>query len=282
MLPAYPEDAVIQPEAGFALGTPGLSWTLRCGPDFTVSATYITHKTPSLGYVVRESDRAGKLLVERCAALGVPQNGAYGQLKAGMPVTLEDGTVVTPEQASAPGASPAAAAPRILFGRFPFVCLCACACLLVASSEPSHKSPQVLMPDVKGRKVTLLGDTCDPRAIAGLAYGSDLLVHESTFEGSRQQEATSKVCLGRLTRALALPALAVPLPWCAASFYCASIPADHPALLLVWQGHSTAVMAAQFAQAVAAKVLIISHFSARYTEIHPKAAVERRDQIEQT
>ena len=41
-------------------------------------------------------------------------------------------------------------------------------------------------------------------------------------------------------------------------------------------------MAGAFARAVGAKNLVISHFSARYTELHPKIAAEKREFLEST
>jgi ribonuclease Z len=73
----------------------------------------------------------------------------------------------------------------------------------------------------QGRRVLILGDTVDSRAIAPVAYGADLVSHEATFAAGMEGKAA------------------------------------------VAQ-HSTAWMAGQFAWAVEARSLVLTHFSARY------------------
>jgi ribonuclease Z len=73
----------------------------------------------------------------------------------------------------------------------------------------------------QGRRVLILGDTVDSRAIAPVACGADLVSHEATFAAGMEGKAA------------------------------------------VAQ-HSTAWMAGQFAWAVEARSLVLTHFSARY------------------
>jgi ribonuclease Z len=73
----------------------------------------------------------------------------------------------------------------------------------------------------QARRVLILGDTVDSRAIAPVAYGADLVSHEATFAAGMEGKAA------------------------------------------VAQ-HSTAWMAGQFAWAVEARSLVLTHFSARY------------------
>ncbi len=67
------------------------------GGDFTISALPVTHRGPDcLGYLFEEKGRR-PFLAEKADALGVPNGPMRGKLVAGEEVTLENGTVVTPE-----------------------------------------------------------------------------------------------------------------------------------------------------------------------------------------
>jgi ribonuclease Z len=56
------------------------------------------HGREAIGYALVEDERPGHFDVETAAALGVPSGPERGLLQRGEPVTLADGTVVTPEQ----------------------------------------------------------------------------------------------------------------------------------------------------------------------------------------
>lgn len=82
-----------------------MTWTVRVDGEWLVKAAPLRAKAPALGYVVQESDRAGRLYPEVAAALGVSDKEAYTILKEGSPVTVEDGSstvVVRPEQCVGP------------------------------------------------------------------------------------------------------------------------------------------------------------------------------------
>lgn len=68
----------------------------------TVTTAWMDHTAPVLGYRLQEADRPGALDVERARDLGVPEGPALGRLKAGEPVTAEDGRTVTPEEVVGP------------------------------------------------------------------------------------------------------------------------------------------------------------------------------------
>ena len=52
---------------------------------------------PSVGYALVEDERPGRFDVEAADRLGSPDGPARGALQRGEPVTLADGSVVTPE-----------------------------------------------------------------------------------------------------------------------------------------------------------------------------------------
>lgn len=90
------------------------------------------------------------------------------------------------------------------------------------------------------RKVCLLGDTCDSRAIQQLARGCDLLSHESTFLDAMRDKARIAT-------------------------------------------HSTGRQAGEFAAAVRARQLVLTHFSGRYqaAAAAPAATPNPEDEEEQ-
>ncbi|KAF8663486.1 hypothetical protein AX16_001054 [Volvariella volvacea WC 439] len=88
-----------------------------------------------------------------------------------------------------------------------------------------------------GRKVVILGDTCDPSPIADLANSADLLIHEATnahlpgVDPSTKSSDTYKIVEERAKS----------------------------------RGHSTPQMAGAFAKKIQAKRLVLNHFSSRYS-----------------
>lgn len=87
-----------------------------------------------------------------------------------------------------------------------------------------------------GRKIVILGDTYDPSPIAGLAEGANVLIHEATNAFLPYLDETTKVADTE-----------------------ESVEARTKS-----RGHSTPQMAGAFAKRVAARQLILNHFSARY------------------
>jgi ribonuclease Z len=180
-------------------------------PQLKVQAAALNHRTFCVGYAITEQDAPGTLLMEKIAALGVPKGPLLSKLKSGAAVTFdkvnaEDGSITS----------------------------------VTVTPE------QVVGPSAPGRRVVLLGDTCDSPHMASLLAttstgcdtaqqsaslrGVDWVVHESTFNMDKQD-------------------LAIP------------------------RGHSTTRMAGAFAAQIGAKNLILTHFSARYpsSEKDPEA-----------
>ncbi len=71
--------------------------TLRRG-DYRLVTFPVRHGVSSIGYALVEDDRPGRFDVETADALGVPFGPERGALQRGEPVTLADGSVVTPGQ----------------------------------------------------------------------------------------------------------------------------------------------------------------------------------------
>ena len=56
------------------------------------------HTRHSIGFVVAEHQRLGRFNPEKARELGIPEGPLWGQLHAGKPVTLDDGTEIMPER----------------------------------------------------------------------------------------------------------------------------------------------------------------------------------------
>lgn len=117
--------------------------------EFTVSAAPIVHTVPSIGYVIVESALPGKI------------PGDYAKrIAAHKAALVESIGYANPMEWLRLLQSPMCPADTAL--------------------ELPDGSQLVRPPLRPGRKITVLGDTCDPAAIIPLALGSDVLVHEAT------------------------------------------------------------------------------------------------------
>ncbi len=70
--------------------------------EFTVEARPLEHRGFAMGFRLTERTRPGRFHPERARDLGVPEGPAFGRLKAGESVTIDDGTTVQPEQVLGP------------------------------------------------------------------------------------------------------------------------------------------------------------------------------------
>jgi ribonuclease Z len=101
----------------------------------------LKHRIPCFGYVIQESDKPGKLDVEKAKSLGVKHGPDLGILKNGNSV-------------------------------------------IAVGTGQEIKPEDVLGEPIKGKKVVVLGDTCDTTEIAVFSQDADYIVHEATMEDS--------------------------------------------------------------------------------------------------
>ena len=74
---------------------PGTIWH---GDGFRIEAQPLDHGITCWGYALVEDARPGRFDVEAARALGVPPGPMFGRLQRGESVTLDDGTLISPEQ----------------------------------------------------------------------------------------------------------------------------------------------------------------------------------------
>lgn len=67
------------------------------GEDFSINCFALNHTKPCFGYSIVEDKRKGEFYPEKAIELGVPKGRLFGELQRGSSVTLEDGSVVTPD-----------------------------------------------------------------------------------------------------------------------------------------------------------------------------------------
>jgi len=65
--------------------------------DYEIRTWPCEHGGGAIGYALVEHDRLGRFDPDRARELGVPEGPLWGKLQRNQSVTLEDGTVVTPE-----------------------------------------------------------------------------------------------------------------------------------------------------------------------------------------
>ncbi len=68
------------------------------GDGYRIEAHALDHRVDCYGYAFIEDARPGRFDLDAARALGVPPGPMFGKLQRGEAVTLDDGTVVTPEQ----------------------------------------------------------------------------------------------------------------------------------------------------------------------------------------
>ena len=66
--------------------------------SYSVKASILRHRIPCFGYVIHEKDKSGTLNVQKLKELGVKPGPIYSQIKSGIPVKLENGDVINPNE----------------------------------------------------------------------------------------------------------------------------------------------------------------------------------------
>jgi ribonuclease Z len=122
-------------------------WPLVDDPRIKVNAGLISHRTPSFGFVIKETDQVGSLDSNKCKHLGMKNDSSHGllfkDLKSGKDIKLENNTII--------------------------------------------RAKDVLGPSILGRKIVILGDTSDASVLSSAAKDCDILVHEATYSNEYEQ-----------------------------------------------------------------------------------------------
>ncbi len=66
--------------------------------EYSIAADRLKHRILCWGYRLAEPNRPGRFHVEKAKALGIPSGPFFGKLQRGQSITLQDGTVIEPEQ----------------------------------------------------------------------------------------------------------------------------------------------------------------------------------------
>lgn len=126
----------------------GLTWTIPCAPGITITAAQLKHRVPCWGYVAREADKPPSEIAKKVEEAGLASGEALELLRQGKKPSE---TISTP-------------------------------------NGGSIMLRELLKPPTPGRKVVLLGDTCNSRAIAGMPF------MVATRELSRRASVPQKQC----------------------------------------------------------------------------------------
>ncbi len=173
--------------------------------DFTVKAAPMQHTVPCVGYVVEEISKLGSLNAEiLCKCVERNRNAIVADYR------LSDYRKIYAKIKE--GFQP--------HGSFTFP----------DGTEVYYND--IMEPTRSGRKIVILGDTCDSSAIAPIATGADVLVHEATNTYLKPFDLVKTF---------------------------RSVERD-----TISHGHSTPRMAGMFAKFIKARQLVLTHFSPRY------------------
>ncbi|CAE6435678.1 unnamed protein product [Rhizoctonia solani] len=172
---------------------------------WVVSAGSIKHRVPCLGYVFQEPPGAAPFNV--LEHLGPLERNAEALAQQGIrhPRSLLRKLLQTREN-------------------------------IILPDETVISPPPLSIP---GRKLVILGDTCDPWAMKDLSMGASLLVHEAT-NAYIPLEVDPRGSGGKESQ-------------------------DSVKARAIQRGHSTPCMAGEFARAIGAKRLVLNHFGSKFS-----------------
>ena len=179
--------------------------------ELSIKAAPLSHSIPCVGYVVDEKPRVGTLRIDKIQhLLEVNEEALKEQHGRHFRKIIQTIKQLKPEESFVfPNGD-------IIYGR------------------------DVVTPDIEGRKVVVLGDTCNSERIVPIAMNADVLIHEATC---------------------------IPKPGLALSLH------DEVADAIS-RRHSSPRMAGQFAERINAKQLLLTHFAGRCSGHHDEKSMK--------
>ncbi|KAI8904865.1 Metallo-hydrolase/oxidoreductase [Gorgonomyces haynaldii] len=190
------------------------TWTVSTDDQCTIYAREIKHTIPCLGYVVQQHASQGRLRIEELKPQFEKFKQEYKKMKLN-PMTQLSGFKS--------GQS------------------------IVLPDGSVLESKDYLDPPVPGKKIVVLGDTCDPWNMQDLSMGCDILIHEATNAKLSSDPETE----------------------------------EQVQQTTIQHGHSTPQMAGRFAKAIGAKKVYLNHFSHRYKGDDSEEAIQVMQEIRQ-
>ena len=70
--------------------------------EYAIHVVAVNHNVPAVGYSLEENTRPGKFDKPKALQLGIPEGPLFSKLQKGQPITLDNGTKITPDQVLGP------------------------------------------------------------------------------------------------------------------------------------------------------------------------------------
>lgn len=208
-----------------------------------MKAAILKHRIFTVGYVMRESDREGRLDMDRVTQLGVPKGPLLSQLKAGKAVTFPVPVVsvsTEEEQKHDENADDDKDKKNTTLMR-----------------SKTVQPEDVMTPPVSGGSLVILGDTCGSARIRRVLSPPPPPPSSSRTRTPPTLSTSTTTPKPRSTTPRSVPLTLVH----EATFD------DTMSELAVPRGHSTARMAGEFGASLGATRVLLTHLSARYGSI---------------